>query len=124
MINNFDTLKKKQDQINAGMSKYGADVAAQRQTIQAQLDILRSSLETAGLRMGQALLPPFTKLVKFLAADLLPAALRLGGVLGRLFKNPLVDAFVGSLLAAASRSGHHRPDQDVGGRSRSCSTWR
>ena len=58
MINNYDTLKKKQDQINAGMSKYGADVAAQRQTIQAQLDILRSTLETTGVRMGQALLPP------------------------------------------------------------------
>ena len=101
MINNYDTLKKKQDQINAGMSKYGADVAAQQQTIQAQLDILRSTLETTGVRMGQALLPPFTKLVKFLASDLLPAALRLGGVLGRLFKNPLVDAFAGSLLAAA-----------------------
>ena len=56
LINNFDTLKKKQDQIDAGMSKYGADVAAQRQTIQAQLDILKSTLETAGIKLGQALL--------------------------------------------------------------------
>jgi phage-related protein len=101
LINNFDVLKKKQDQINEGMSKYGAAVTAQRQTIQAQLDILRSTLETTGIRMGQALLPPFTKLVKFLASDLLPDVLRLGRVLGGLFKNPLVDAFVGGLLAAA-----------------------
>jgi TP901 family phage tail tape measure protein len=101
MVNRLDALKQKQDQINAGVSKFGSDVAAQRQTIQAQLDILRSSLETTGIRMGQALLPPFTKLVKFLAADLLPDVLKLAGVLGRLFKNPFVDAFVAALLTAA-----------------------
>jgi TP901 family phage tail tape measure protein len=101
LVNRFDVLKQKQDQISQGMSKYGSDVAAQRKTIQAQLDILRSTLETAGIRLGQALLPPFTKLVKFLASDLLPDVLRLGGVLGRVFKNPYVDALLGSLLAAA-----------------------
>jgi TP901 family phage tail tape measure protein len=99
LINNFDVLKRKQDQINQGMSRYGPDVAAQRQTVQAQLDMLRSSLETIGVRMGDALLPPFTRLVHFLASDLLPAAVRLGGVLGGLFRNPAVDAFVGALLA-------------------------
>ena len=69
--------------------------------IQAQLDILKSSLETAGIKLGQALLPPFTKLVHFLAADLLPTAIRFGGMLARVFKNPYVDAFVAALLGAA-----------------------
>jgi TP901 family phage tail tape measure protein len=100
LINNFSTLKKKQDQIDKGMSKYGSDVKAQRQTVGAQLGILKSNLETAGIRLGQALLPPFTHLVKFIASDLLPAAIRLGGVLGRLFNNPLVEAFAGGLAAA------------------------
>ena len=101
MINNFSALKKKEDQISAGMTKYGSDVAAQRQTIQAQLDILKSTVETTGIRMGQALLPPFTKLVKFVAADLIPGILRFAGILGTAFKNPYVDALVAGLLAAA-----------------------
>ena len=101
MINNFDTLKKKQDQITAGMSKYGADVAAQRQTIQAQLDILRSSLETAGVKLGQALLKPFTSLTRFVAADLVPAILSIGSVLGKVFSNPYAQALLVTLLGAA-----------------------
>jgi TP901 family phage tail tape measure protein len=100
MLNNYDALKKKQDQINEGMSKFGGDVAAQRQTVQAQLDILRSSLETIGVRIGLALLQPATKFVRFLASDLIPAALKLGGILGAVFRNPYADAFIGALLAA------------------------
>jgi TP901 family phage tail tape measure protein len=101
MINNFDTLKRKQDQITAGMSKYGADVAAQRQTIQAQLDILRSSLETAGVKLGQALLKPFTSLTRFVASDLVPAILSIGNVLGKVFSNPYAQALLVTLLGAA-----------------------
>ena len=100
LVNNLSVLQKKQHQITTSMGEYGPAVAAQRQTVQAQLDMLRSSVETIGVRMGLALLPPFTKLVKFLAADLIPAALRLGGILGGLFKNPAVLAFAGGVLAA------------------------
>jgi TP901 family phage tail tape measure protein len=101
MINNFSALKKKEDQISEGMTKYGSDVAAQRQTIQAQLDILRSSVETVGIRMGSALLPPFTKLIKYIAADLIPGILRFASVIGTALKNPYVEALVAGLIAAA-----------------------
>jgi TP901 family phage tail tape measure protein len=101
MVNDFDVLKNKQAQVDAGMSKYGADVAAQRQTIQAQLDILRSSLETAGIRIGDALLKPFVNLTHFVAADLVPGILAVGNVLGKVFSNPWAQAFLGSLIAAA-----------------------
>jgi TP901 family phage tail tape measure protein len=72
MVNNFATLKRKQDQINAGISRYGADVQAQRQTVQAQLDLLKSSFETLGIRIGAALLPPVTRFVTFLAGTVVP----------------------------------------------------
>ena len=75
MINNLDTLRKKQDQINAGMAKYGPAVAAQRQTAEAQLKILESSVETIGVRIGLALLPPLTKFARFLSSDLIPGDL-------------------------------------------------
>jgi TP901 family phage tail tape measure protein len=101
MLNNLGTLQRKQEQIAAGMSKYGADVAAQRTTIQAQLDILRSSIETTRIRIGDALLKPFTNLVHFVAADLLPGLLSFGGVLAKVFANPWVEGFVASLLGAA-----------------------
>lgn len=99
LVSDYDALRKKQEQINAGMSKYGSDVAAQRQTIQAQLDILRSSLETAGIKLGQALLKPFTSLTRFVAADLIPGILSIGSVLGRVFSNPVGMAVIGSLTA-------------------------
>jgi TP901 family phage tail tape measure protein len=101
MINNLDTLRKKQDQITAGMSKYGPAVAAQRQTVQAQLDILRSSVETIGVRMGTALLGPAVKFVHFISGSLIPGILKIGGVLGGVLKNPFGGAFLGGLVAAA-----------------------
>lgn len=100
MINNLGTLEQKEKQITRGMSAYGPAVADQRQTVQAQLDILRSSLETIGVRMGLALLSPFTKFVKFLSADVIPGAIRFGGILGGLFKSPYVQAFLASLVTA------------------------
>jgi len=97
----LDALKQKQDQINAGVSKFGSDVAAQRQTVQAQLDILRSSLETAGIKLGQALLKPFISLTRFVSSDLVPGILSIGSVLGKVFSNPWAQAFLATLIGAA-----------------------
>ena len=100
MINNLSTLEKKQGQITAGISKYGPAVAAQRQTVQAQLDILRSSLETIGVRTGTALLGPAIKFVHFISGSLIPGILSIGGILGGVLKNPFGGAFIAGLLAA------------------------
>ncbi len=101
LVNNLSVLQKKQEQITKSMGGYGAAVAAQRQTVQAQLDILRSSVETIGVRMGLALLPPFIKLVRYLAADVIPGILKIGGILGGVLRNPFGGAFLAGLVAAA-----------------------
>lgn len=73
MLNNLDVLKKKQDQINHSTGAYGGAVAAQRQTAQAQFKILESSLDTLGIKLGLALLPPVTGFVHYLSATAVPA---------------------------------------------------
>jgi TP901 family phage tail tape measure protein len=100
LYNRLDALKQKQDQINAGVSKFGSDVTTQRQTAAAQFALLRSAVETVGVRIGLALLPPLTRFVHFLASDVIPAAVKIGGILGKAFKNPYILAFVGGLVAA------------------------
>jgi len=87
MINNLSTLKQKQDQINTGVGKYGDDVAKQRQTVQAQLDLLKSSFETLGIQIGNALLPPLTKFVQFLAQHVTQAVSTVTGIIGKLAKS-------------------------------------
>lgn len=72
MLNNLDVLKKKQDQINNSVSNYGSDVTAQRKTAQAQFDLLKSTLDTLGIKIGLALLPPITKFTSYLNAHALP----------------------------------------------------
>jgi TP901 family phage tail tape measure protein len=74
LLNNFDVLEKKQQQINTTIGKYGGAVTAQRQTAQAQFALLRSSLDTLGVRLGLDLLPPVTSFTKFLAQKAVPAA--------------------------------------------------
>jgi TP901 family phage tail tape measure protein len=99
LVNDYDKLKQKQEQINAGMSKFGADVKTQRQTVQAQLDLLRSSAETMGVKIGLALLKPFTTLVHFFASGVLPGLMTVGSVLSKVFSNPVGTALIGSLMA-------------------------
>lgn len=73
LVNNYDVLQKKQQQINDSIGNYGPAVTAQRQTAQAQFALLRSSLDTLGTRLGLDLLPPVTAFVKYLAATAVPA---------------------------------------------------
>ena len=89
MINNLDTLRKKQDQITAGIGKYGPAVAAQRQTAEAQLKILESAVETIGVRMGLALLPPVTKFVGFLSQKVIPGTCTSAAIIGGDIEEPV-----------------------------------
>lgn len=57
LINNFDVLKQKQDQVTSSLSKYDAAVAAQKATPAAQFHTLVANLETAGVQLGTVILP-------------------------------------------------------------------
>lgn len=74
LINNYEVLRRKQDQVNAGISKFGQDVAAQKQTAEAQFHILSATVERLGISIGNVLLPvavSFTKLLNTVAVPLL-----------------------------------------------------
>lgn len=64
LVNNFDVLQQKQKQVTDGMSKFGAAVAKQAQTPQAQFKLLISTLETLGVQIGDKLLPLFVDWAK------------------------------------------------------------
>lgn len=87
MINNLSVLQQKQQQINGTTGRYGAAVMAQRKTAQAQFDLLRSSIDTIGVRIGLALLPPVTRFARFLATVVVPGAVKAGGVIGHAFES-------------------------------------
>jgi TP901 family phage tail tape measure protein len=78
MLNNLGVLEKKQEQINTTTGKYGGAVAAQRKTAQAQFDLLKSSLDTLGIKIGLDLLPPVTKFVTYLTSTVVPEVKRFG----------------------------------------------
>lgn len=77
MLNNLDVLKRKQEQVNKSLGKYGPAVQAQRKTAQAQFSILRSSIDDMMIRLGGVLLPPAVSFVKFINNTAIPAAGRL-----------------------------------------------
>src|SRR5690242_7118335 len=72
LVNNFDVLRKKQDQINGSVSKYGPAVAAQRKTVAAQLGILKSNIDVFAIEVGTKLLPPITSFVTYLNKSAIP----------------------------------------------------
>lgn len=73
LINNFDVLKLKQDQVNSSMGKFPAAVAAQRKTAEAQLKILESNLDVLAIQIGTKTLPVLSGFVQFLNKTALPA---------------------------------------------------
>jgi TP901 family phage tail tape measure protein len=91
LINNYDVLHRKQDQINSSMGKFGPAVIAQRKTAQAQWGLLRSSLDTLGVRVGTVLLPVITKTVGWFSnlRNLMPVLI---GVMGLLTAAILIQA--------------------------------
>jgi TP901 family phage tail tape measure protein len=66
LLNNYDVLVRKQDQINHSMGKFGPAVKAQTQTAQAQFALLRSTLDTVMVEIGTKLIPVITKLVSWI----------------------------------------------------------
>jgi TP901 family phage tail tape measure protein len=72
LINNYGVLQRKQDQVNAGISKFGEDVAAQKQTAEAQFHILGANVERLGISIGNVLLPAAAGFTKFLNTFLVP----------------------------------------------------
>src|SRR3954447_6523893 len=80
MINNLEVLRQKQEQINRTTGRYGDAVAQQRKTAQAQFAILRSVVETLGIRLGTLLLPPLTRFAQYLTTTVIPGMMHLGTI--------------------------------------------
>jgi TP901 family phage tail tape measure protein len=90
MINNYDVLVKKQDQINNSLGKFPAAVAAQRATVSAQFKILQTTVEQVGIRIGEVLIPPMTKFVSFINATGIPAVASFAGAVARMIPEDLI----------------------------------
>jgi len=73
LLNNYDVLVKKQDQINASMAKFPKAVQAQRQTVAAQLNLIKSNLAVAAIQIGDKVLPLLSDAVVYLNTTALPA---------------------------------------------------
>jgi TP901 family phage tail tape measure protein len=99
MINNYSVLKKKQDQVNDSLGKYGPAVEAQRKTAEAQLKMIESSLETMSIRLGNALLPPLTKFVTWINGTLIP---QIGAVKAKFMSIIPIDQIKSDLKTAQS----------------------
>lgn len=74
LLNNVDVLRRKQDQVNASMGKFGPAVEAQSKTAAAQFARLRTEVDAIGIQIGSALLPPVTRFAGFLASTVVPGA--------------------------------------------------
>lgn len=57
MMNNFDVLKKKIKQVNDTAGRMGDEIKKQAKTPEAQFKTLVTTLETAGVKLGNVLLP-------------------------------------------------------------------
>jgi TP901 family phage tail tape measure protein len=78
LLNNLDVLRKKQEQVNSSIGKYGPAVKAQRKTAAAQLALIRSNLEVLAIKAGNVLLPPLTSFVTYINRAAIPAVHRFG----------------------------------------------
>jgi TP901 family phage tail tape measure protein len=102
MINNLAVLKKKQDQINSSTGAYGPAVAAQRKTAAAQFDLLKSTVDTLGIRLGLDLLPPVTQFAGYLDKTVLPDVQKIAGWLTSPDVKPWTEIAGKLILAAAA----------------------
>lgn len=101
LINNLGVMKKKQDQINKSMGAYGPAVVAQRKTAAAQFDLLKSAVDTLGIRIGLALLPPVTAFAGYLNTTVIPDVQKVIGWLTSPDVKPWAE-IAGKLILAAS----------------------
>jgi TP901 family phage tail tape measure protein len=84
MLNNLDVLRKKQDQVNASTGKFGDAVKAQAKTASAAWHLMVSNIDVLMIRLGSALLPPFTSFIRFLGSTVIPDVGKAGRAIGRL----------------------------------------
>jgi TP901 family phage tail tape measure protein len=66
LINNYDVLRRKQEQINHSLGKFPGAVAAQAKTTAASLHLLGNQFEVLFIQVGTKLLPPLTKFLNFI----------------------------------------------------------
>jgi TP901 family phage tail tape measure protein len=66
MLNNYDTLRRKQDQVTGSMGKFDGAVKTQRKTAEAQFKLLQSTLDVMAVKIGTTLLPPVTSFLGWL----------------------------------------------------------
>lgn len=97
MINNYDVLVKKQDQINNSLGKFPAAVAAQRATVSAQFKILQTTVEQVGIRLGEYLIPPMTKFVSFINSTAIPAVSSFAGALSKMIPEAQIKKSLGTV---------------------------
>lgn len=57
LVNNFDVLRQKQEQVTRSMGNFDKAVRAQRATPEAQFKLLESSLQRSAILLGNQLLP-------------------------------------------------------------------
>jgi len=104
LINNLDVLKKKQDQVNSSMGKYGAAVAAQRATAEAQFHRLLAILQVGMIRLGNIILPVLTSIAGWFVNTGVPAVMTFWDA----FVSPAATRAIAVLRTAVSilTSGH------------------
>ena len=67
LVQGYTTLAAKQKQIAASTSKFNADVAAQAQTVEAKWHTFTATLQTAGVVIGNQVIPILSGLVSHVA---------------------------------------------------------
>jgi TP901 family phage tail tape measure protein len=100
MVNQLDVLRKKQDQINSSMGRFGPAVEAQRRTAQAQFALLKSTLDVIEVKLGTTLLPMVTRFATFLNLRVIPDLVKFAQWISSPNVRPWAE-FAGKLAAAA-----------------------
>jgi TP901 family phage tail tape measure protein len=90
LLNNYDVLRQKQDQVNASMGRFDKAVSTQRKTAEGQFKLFKSTIEVLAVKLGTALLPPLIQIARQLGrlADgfaKLPSPIKRGAVEAALF---------------------------------------
>ncbi|WP_202237028.1 phage tail tape measure protein [Actinacidiphila reveromycinica] len=135
MVNNLDVLEKKQVQVNNSMDKFPAAVTAQRKTVQAQFNLIKSNLQVMEIELGDKVLPILSSVVQYItktgiptlgrftaaAANLIPIealksrASQLGGILQSAYKSVGLDKLtdlLGGSTKKATYPVYHRVTAD------------
>lgn len=103
LINNLDVLRRKQQQVNDTVGKFGSAVAAQGQTAQAKFAILVSNLQRVAVEVGNQVLPYVTRLVQKVGDAVTWFGNLSSSTQGSIVKFALIAAAVGPVLSILGR---------------------